>query len=192
MSNPMSNSPKANPPNPIEEPLQNRPSKPIIGVMGAGKQATPTDVQTAYKLGEEIARAGWIVLSGGRNVGVMDAVSRGAKQAGGLTIGILPNRGAAMSAAIDIPIITDMGNARNNINVLSSRVVIACGMGAGTASEIALALKANKPVILLTDDTVSQRFFKQLGGEQVVVAETVESAIRAVAQLLNNSQIETG
>jgi uncharacterized protein (TIGR00725 family) len=181
-----------NPPNPIEESLRNHPSKPIIGVMGAGEHATPTDVQNAYTLGEEIARAGWIVLSGGRNVGVMDAVSRGAKQAGGLTIGILPNRGAAMSAAIDIPIITDMGNARNNINVLSSQVVIACGMGAGTASEIALALKANKPVILLTDDAVSQRFFKQLGGEQVVVVETVESAIHAVAQLLKNSHIETG
>lgn len=158
----------------------------IIGVMGAGEHATPTDVQTAYALGQELAKAGWIVLSGGRDVGVMDAVSRGAKQSGGLTIGILPNQSVAMSEAIDIPIITDMGNARNNINVLSSRVIIACGMGAGTASELALALKANKPVILLADDPVSQAFFQQLGGEKVFIAPTVEEAISTVKHLLKS------
>ncbi|MBW4418246.1 MAG: TIGR00725 family protein [Myxacorys californica WJT36-NPBG1] len=158
----------------------------IIGVMGAGEQATPTDVQNAYALGQELAKAGWVVLSGGRDVGVMDAVSRGAKQGGGLTIGILPNQTTAMSEAIDIPIITDMGNARNNINVLSSRVAIACGMGAGTASEIALALKADKPVVLLTDDPVSQAFFQQLGGEKVFVVPTVKEAISTVTHLLKN------
>ena len=50
-----------------------------------------------------------------------------------------------MSEAVDLPIVTDLGNARNNINVLSSNVVIACGMGLGTASEVALALKNHQP-----------------------------------------------
>jgi len=69
-------------------------------------------------------------------VGVMDAASLGAKAANGLTIGILPTDDtSAMSKAVDIAIITDMGLA---ISMSSSDVVIACGMGAGTASEIAL------------------------------------------------------
>ncbi|NDJ17277.1 TIGR00725 family protein [Myxacorys almedinensis] len=156
----------------------------IIGVMGASSHATPIEIQTAYALGQEIAKAGWVVLSGGRNLGVMDAVSRGAKQAGGLTIGILPHQNTVMSDAIDIPIITDMGNARNNINVLSSQAVIACGMGVGTASEVALALKANKPVILLTDDAVSQAFFRRWGGAQLSLVQTVEDAMKATRNIL--------
>ncbi|WP_242044677.1 SLOG cluster 4 domain-containing protein [Anabaena azotica] len=109
-------------------------NKIVIGVMGAGEGATANDGENAYKLGELIAQAGWVLLTGGRNVGVMDAASQGAKSANGLTVGILPGTQAeGISVAVDIAIFTDMGNARNNINVLSSHVVIACGMGAGTA-----------------------------------------------------------
>lgn len=158
--------------------------KVIIGVMGPGDRATETDLHNAYKLGEEIAQAGWIVLSGGRDVGVMDAVSRGAKSKGGLTIGILPSPTASMSSAIDIPIFTDMGNARNNINVLSSQVVIACGMGAGTASEVALALKARKPVMLLTENALSQAFFQEIGGDCVWVAKTVAEVMTQIRRIL--------
>jgi len=159
--------------------------KPIIGVMGPGNQATSEDSQVAYALGQSIAQSGWVLLSGGRNQGVMDAASRGAKSADGLTVGILPAEDRThMSEAIDIPIITDMGSARNNINVLSSDVVIACGMGAGTASEVALALKANKFVILLNANGESRAFFQGLASEQVFVAEDVEGAIALVKQLL--------
>ena len=62
----------------------------IIGVMGRGENATANDLQNAYILGQLIAKQGWVLLTGGRNVGVMDAVSKGAKSADGLTIGILP------------------------------------------------------------------------------------------------------
>lgn len=161
-----------------------RTRKIIIGVMGAGESATPTDRENAYQLGQHIASENWVVLSGGRDTGVMDAVSKGAKSRGGLTIGILPRQDALMSDAIDIPIITDMGNARNNINVLSSQVIIACGMGAGTASEIALALKARKPVILLSPDIVSQRFFQQLGQDLVWIVDSVEAAIAQIKVIL--------
>ncbi len=104
----------------------------IIGVMGRGENATANDLQNAYILGQLIAKQGWVLLTGGRNVGVMDAVSKGAKSADGLTIGILPGENQdGMSSWVDIAIFTDMGNSRNNINVLTSDVVIACGMGAG-------------------------------------------------------------
>ncbi|MEH2039179.1 hypothetical protein [Nostoc sp.] len=78
-----------------------------------------------------------------------------------------------------------MGNSINNINVLTSDVVIACGMGAGTASEIALALKANKQVILLDNDQESKLFFKKLSPENVYIVESVEQAIATAKTILS-------
>lgn len=157
--------------------------KTIVGVMGVGA-ATPHEIETAYQLGQQIAQAGWIVLSGGRNVGVMDAVSRGAKSCGGMTIGILPYVDSEISDAIDIPIITDMGNARNNINVLSSAAIVACGIGAGTVSEIALAIKAKKHVILLTNDREAQAFLRSLNRELVSIAGNVDTALNQLKVIL--------
>ncbi|AUB35898.1 Conserved hypothetical protein CHP00725 [Nostoc flagelliforme CCNUN1] len=157
----------------------------IVGVMGPGKNATANDLQNAYTLGQLIAKQGWILLTGGRNLGVMDTVSKGAKSAEGLTIGILPSDNQdSISSWVDIAIFTDMGNARNNINVLTSDVVIACGMGAGTASEIALALKGSKPVILLTNDEESKVFFKKLSPENVYIVESVDQAIATAKTIL--------
>jgi hypothetical protein len=123
--------------------------QPVIGVMG-GAAASETVFDQAYELGQRIAGQGWILLNGGRNAGVMLASAKGAKKKKGLTIGILP--GADKTRAnpyIDIAIATNMADARNLINVLSSDVVIACPGSAGTLSEIALALKNNRHVIAL-------------------------------------------
>lgn len=159
----------------------------LIGVMGPGTDASDTNCKNAYELGKLIAQEGWVLLTGGRNAGVMDAASRGAKAANGLTVGILPTADDnGISEAVDIAIITGMGSARNNINVLSSNVVIACGMGTGTASEVALALKANKPVILLSDHFESQRFFTSLSATTVFIAETPVDAIAIVKDLITH------
>ncbi len=121
----------------------------IIGVMGGGTTGT-AEMEDAYTLGKLIARQGWILLNGGRETGVMTASARGASDQGGMTIGILPGSNPQeASEYIRIPILTGLGNARNCINVLSSDVVVACPGGMGTLSEIALALKCSKPVILL-------------------------------------------
>jgi hypothetical protein len=118
----------------------------------------------------------------------MDAASRGAKAADGLTIGILPNNDTqGISEAVDIAIVTDLGNARNNVNVLSSDVVIACGMGAGTASEVALALKNHKKVILLSENRESQQFFRNLSPGNVFIAPNPQDAIALVQQILQHS-----
>jgi uncharacterized protein (TIGR00725 family) len=126
--------------------------------MGAGENARAIDIRNAFALGSAIADEGWIVLTGGRNRGVMDAVNKGAKASGGLTVGILPTKDRrTISGAVDVAIITDMGSARNNINVLTSDVIVACGVGgAGTASEIALALKSNKFVVLFNSSKESR------------------------------------
>ncbi|MDI3469942.1 MAG: uncharacterized protein OJF62_002005 [Pseudolabrys sp.] len=161
----------------------------VIGVMGAGDNARPGDVAMALELGEAIARENWVLLSGGRNAGIMDAVNRGAKKSGGLTIGVVPGHDKrALSDAVDVGIVTGMGSARNYINVLSSDVVVACGQGgAGTASEIALALKSSRPVILLNDRPESQRYFAAIGGSLVHATDSVAATISTIRSLLDKS-----
>jgi len=161
---------------------------PVIGVMGPGETATPEDLQIAFNLGQQIAIAQWILLTGGRNTGVMNAASRGAKSANGFTVGVLPGSSkTGISAAVDLPILTGMGSARNAINVLSSDVVVACGMGSGTASEIALAIKAQKPVVLLNVNPTGQQFFSELAPQGVQVAASVEEAIAQIKRFLQTS-----
>lgn len=153
--------------------------------MGPGEQARTVDLDRAYRLGKRIAQEQWILLTGGRGVGVMEAVNRGAKQLGGLTIGILPDphpQGA--SAYVDVPICTGMGYGRNNINVLSSSIVVSCGMGLGTASEVALALKNQTPVILLGVDTTSQMFFRQFSSVGLYITREVEETIELIQRVL--------
>ena len=131
--------------------------------MGPGESATKEDCDLAYELGKTLAMENYIVLSGGRNCGVMDAAMKGAKDGGGRTIGILPgNNKSGMSRYVDIPIITGMGNARNIINVLTSEVVVAIGESLGTSSEIALALKVKKPVLALNTSGETSNFYKRL------------------------------
>jgi uncharacterized protein (TIGR00725 family) len=161
--------------------------KTVVGVMGPGSGASETDCARANELGGEIARAGWVLLSGGRDEGVMDAASRGAKREGGLTVGILPSIGATgMSQFIDIPIVTGMGEARNNINVLSSQVVFVCGMGPGTASEAALALKAGRHVVLLEAGAEADRFFTKLDPKKTHVVASVREAVDVARHLLDS------
>jgi uncharacterized protein (TIGR00725 family) len=103
----------------------------------------------ANAVGKSIARKGGILICGGGR-GVMEAAARGAKEAGGITIGILPGFSASeANPYIDIPIVTGMGDARNYINVLTSQAIIAIHGSYGTLSEIALALKCGTPVIAL-------------------------------------------
>lgn len=160
--------------------------RPVIGVMGPGK-ASRAQLRWAMELGEGIARNGWVLLTGGRAAGVMDAVNRGAKRIpGSLTIGVLPTAGSRVSRFVDVAIITDMGNARNNVNVLSSDVVVACGpAGPGTISEVALALKARKPVILLGGDRLEEKMFTKLGGKLVRSARTPKAVVDMIRRHLN-------
>lgn len=155
----------------------------VIGVMGPAK-ARKKDLDNARLLGELIARRGWVVLTGGRAVGVMDAACEGAKRVGGsLTIGILPTSKDKISRHVDVPIITEMGSARNNINVLTSDVIVACGLsGSGTVSEVALAVKAGKPVILVEASQAEQAFFRKLGKRLVAAAASPEEAIALIMQ----------
>lgn len=160
--------------------------KTIVGIMGPGESATPEDNEIAFELGKAIAEKGWVVLTGGRSFGVMDAAMKGAHEVDGLTIGILPNDNSVNSSDnADIKILTGMGSARNLINVLSSHVIVVIGMAAGTASEVALALKSNKKVILLNQDEITIRFFKNIGTYKVMIASTVDETIAMIKDYLS-------
>ena len=149
--------------------------------MGPGENATPEENEIAYDLGKAIANEGWITLTGGRSFGVMDASMKGASEVGGLTIGILPGDNDKNSSEhAQIKIITSMGSGRNYISVLSSHLVVVLGMAAGTASEVALALKSRKKVILLNQDEITIRFFKNLGSYNVLVSKTVDETIQQI------------
>lgn len=160
-------------------------AKPIIGIMGPGENARPEENEMAFALGKAIAQEGWIILTGGRSFGIMEAAMKGAHEANGLTIGVLPTESAANSSAdADIKIITGMGSGRNIINVLSSHILVVIGMAAGTASEVALAIKSNKKVILLHQDEITIRFFKNLGTYKVMIANTIEETLQIIKDYL--------
>jgi uncharacterized protein (TIGR00725 family) len=117
-----------------------------VAVAGAGS-ASAEERQAAEEVGRLLAEAGVVLVCGGLG-GVMESASRGAKSAGGTTIGILPGHDRAdANEHVDIAIATGLGEMRNGLVVRSADALIAVGGEFGTLSEIALALKAGKPVI---------------------------------------------
>jgi hypothetical protein len=118
----------------------------FIAVIGESN-ASPEIAKLAEEVGAEIAKAGAVLISGGLK-GVMEASCKGAKSAGGTTIGILPgSKRDDGNSYIDYPIITGIGYARNKLVVKTGHAVIAVGGHYGTLSEIAFALGYKLPVI---------------------------------------------
>jgi len=118
----------------------------IIGVIGGG-HCSAEIYELARQVGHEVAKAGAILICGGL-FGVMEAACRGAKEAGGMTIGILPGKiKNEANAFVDIPIVTGLNEARNVIIARSADGLIAVDGEYGTLSEIAFALKFGKPVV---------------------------------------------
>lgn len=121
-------------------------SRPHVGVIGAS-DCDETTAGQAEEVGRLIAERGAVLVSGGRT-GVMEAACRGAQQAGGLTVGILPDadRGAA-NAFVDVAIATGLGEVRNLVIIRTSDVLIAIAGSHGTLSEIGFALRMGKTVV---------------------------------------------
>lgn len=144
-----------------------------VAVIG-GQQATEGEERIAYEVGKGIAEGGHYVICGGLG-GIMQAACRGAREAGGTTIGILP--GPFRSDAnpfVDIVIATDMGQARNAIIIRTADSVVAVGGEYGTLTEIGMALKMGKRVIALESWRIERagRF-----DDRIVYAESVEDAV---------------
>jgi len=145
-----------------------------ISVIGAGT-CGPDIEAVAERLGVLIAQGGFDLVCGGR-LGVQRAACRGAKSAGGLTVGILP--GLDFSQAnefVDVPILTGLGHMRNYLVVKNGDVAVAVEGGAGTLSEIGLALKSGIPVVAIG---------RWSGLEGVHPAKDAREAMEIVSKLL--------
>ena len=152
----------------------------MISVIG-GEACGPEALDIAERVGREIAQRGATLVCGGRG-GVMEAACRGAREAGGHTIGIMPGRGSDDSppnAYVEFPIFTGMGFARNVIVVLSADAVIAIDGSYGTLSEIAYALINDLPVVGI--DTWDFDYHGFDGQERIVrVTDPAEAAATAI------------
>ncbi len=131
----------------------------LIGVIGAS-HCSPEIYELARQVGSAIAKADAMLICGGLG-GVMEAACRGAKEAGGTTIGILPGIDKhEANAYIDIPIVTGIRDARNTIIARTADGFIAVAGEYGTLSEIAFAKKFGKPIVSLRswnfDSTIPQ------------------------------------
>jgi uncharacterized protein (TIGR00725 family) len=118
-----------------------------IAVVGPGRDATPADLMHAEDAGAAVAEAGAVLVCGGLG-GVMEAACRGARSRGGLTVGVLPgvNRDDANGWVV-VALPTGLGEGRNALIVHAADAIVSVGGGWGTLSEIALGLRAGRPVI---------------------------------------------
>ena len=155
----------------------------IIAVIGGGDDVPADALSMAEEVGWELARRGVAVACGGLE-GVMEAVCRGAKAEGGVTIGILPGDDPTEANPwVDYPICTGMGYARNAIVVKSRRAVIAIDGAHGTLSEIGHALGDDIPVVGLNTWSLSHN-----GQPEVAIipattpAEAVDKALEAATR----------
>jgi uncharacterized protein (TIGR00725 family) len=148
----------------------------LIGVVGSGT-ASPAGLAAAQRVGQLLAENGAVLVCGGLG-GIMEAASRGCAEAGGEVIGILP--GAAANSAnpfVTLPVVTNMGHARNVIIAHTAQALIALEGEYGTIAEMAIGLKLGKKVIQLLALT-------ELPGTLLVRTpeEAVEQALSAVKE----------
>ena len=142
-------------------------------------------LRDAQEVGRRIAEAGAVLVCGGRS-GVMEAASRGASEAGGTVVGVLPTLSPAdANPYVTYAIATGIGEARNLAVVASGEAVVAVGGEWGTLSEIAHARKIGRPVVALQSWTLRNRTGTDLG---IVAAETAEEAVDAALSAAAGAQ----
>ncbi len=147
--------------------------QPQIGVIGSG-ECDERMWEMAYTTGKLIAEHGAILVNGGLG-GVMEASARGARENGGLVVGIIPHGDMKLANPYcSVVIATDMGHARNIVLVNSSSAVISIGGEYGTLSEMAVALKTGKPLISVAPPV-------KLKG--MILAESPERAVELALKL---------
>ena len=141
-----------------------------LGVVGPGDDSTDGQSEVARRVGLLIAQAGHIVVTGGLG-GVMAAACEGAREASGLTIGLLPgDRRSDGNDHLSVALPTGLGELRNGLVVRASDAVIAIGGSWGTLSEIALAMRTGVPVVALLG--------WDLPSQGMILADSPEEAVR--------------
>jgi len=163
----------------------------IIAVSGSNKgdkNLTPEVLADTETVGRLIAQRGAILLCGGMG-GVMEAAAKGARSAGGTTVGILPRGKEDANPYIDVPLATHLGYFRNSLIVYAADAVIGiCGRW-GTINEVSLAITLDKPTVLLTSGGGFAGLAREAGFSTVLsrmprFAATPEEAVEYVFSAL--------
>lgn len=180
-----------------------------IGIIGRAQQGPDDEVAAetmaaAEAVGRLIGELGAVLVSGG-TTGVMEAASRGAKTAGGLTIGILPglDRSSA-NAWVDVALPTGLGAARNLIDARGCDALVMISGGAGTLMELAIAYQVGRPVVILRGTggwadrigagLVDGRYLDERRTVAIRFADTPQEAVSvayALAQRVDDSAIRS-
>ncbi|MFW9935310.1 MAG: TIGR00725 family protein [Candidatus Thorarchaeota archaeon] len=160
-----------------------------ITVIGSSGRVSREITTLAEEIGRVIAQNGAILISGGKN-GVMEAASKGAKSANGITVGILPEAyESAANPFIDIPLATGIGYARNFINIVSGNSIISLAGSSGTLSEIGYAIALEKRLILMEGTGgVTEMIINHMDlfpNADIHTAENGEQAVRIALDLEN-------
>ena len=153
----------------------------IISVIG-GEEPLEDTLRMAEEVGRELGKRGITVCCGGGG-GVMEAVCRGARSAGGHTIGIMPGRDASQSPPnpwVEFPVFTGIGYARNSSVVLTGEAVIAVGGSYGTLSEIAFAMIHDVPLVGLDTWDFDYRGHD---AEKIVRVTTAQEAVEKAIEM---------
>jgi len=164
-----------------------------ITIIGNNENGTtPELVKIAYETGMEIAKSGAVLITGGLD-GVMKAASHGAKDGGGLTVGIIPQNDASFANEYcDVVIPTGMGLARDFLTALSGDGVIIIGGGSGTLSETCAAYMHKKPIVAIkTSGGVAEKYADQyLDHRQnvmIIGVNTPKEAVRVILEKINST-----
>ncbi|MDP8253837.1 MAG: TIGR00725 family protein [Candidatus Kaelpia aquatica] len=157
----------------VDSDIKNRQRIAVIG----GSKATAEILEMAKECGRLIAKNNAILVTGGLG-GVMEAASMGAKEAGGLTVGVLPGRDKdRANKYIDFAILTGLGEIRNALVIMNADSVIAIDGSYGTLNEISHALISKKPLFAVKSWHIAQGEGERKRGE-LIHCETVEEAVK--------------
>lgn len=157
-----------------------------IGVIGSGTLIDKSIYKVAYDVGKEIALNDFILICGGKG-GVMEAASKGAKEANGIIVGILPSIDKnEANNYITVRIPTNLGENRNYIVVQSSDIVVCIAGEVGTRMEAEYTLKLEKPLITIPKTGGTSLAITKESPASVFVVENAKQVINKVLELIEN------
>ncbi len=169
----------------------------MIGVIGDSSIDNDQERKIAYEVGYLIAKNNFVLVCGGR-AGVMEEACRGALDAGGLTVAILPSSTKEeANPYCNIVIPTGLGWTRNSLVALSSDILICIGGKSGTLSEIAFGWMYNKPIIAFSKESGINGWSAKVAGKKIddrrndsiYSVKTAEEAINIAKKFINQKTI---
>src|SRR5512136_835823 len=159
----------------------------VCGSDGGDEKLTSYSLEVAEKVGILVAQRGGVIICGGRE-GIMQAVCRGAKKEGGITVGIMPYEKNEANDFIDIAIPTGLGNVRNFLVSTTGDVTIAIGGRWGTFNEICFRMISEKPLILIkgtggcVDEIINGNIMQGVENN-FLIANSAEDAVKKAFEI---------